>query len=103
MNESEQVKGEVFKPTERIKLYVIEVKETQRDPRITVSRSHPDLVKRLFESEVAEVRDGTVEIKAIAREAGSRTKMAVSSQRPERRSGRRMCRLKRRACQRGCQ
>ena len=79
LNESEQVKGEVFKPTERIKLYVIEVKETQRDPRITVSRSHPDLVKRLFESEVAEVRDGTVEIKAIAREAGSRTKMAVSS------------------------
>ena len=80
--ESEQVKGEVFKPTERIKLYVIEVKETQRDPRITVSRSHPDLVKRLFESEVAEVRDGTVEIKAIAREAGSRTKMAVSSNDP---------------------
>ena len=82
LNESEQVKGEVFKPTERIKLYVIEVKETQRDPRITVSRSHPDLVKRLFESEVAEVRDGTVEIKAIAREAGSRTKMAVSSNDP---------------------
>ena len=76
LNESEQVKGEVFKPTERIKLYVIEVKETQRDPRITVSRSHPDLVKRLFESEVAEVRDGTV------REAGSRTKMAVSSNDP---------------------
>lgn len=48
LNESEQVKGEVFKPTERIKLYVIEVKETQRDPRITVSRSHPDLVKRLL-------------------------------------------------------
>ena len=82
LNESEQVKGEVFKPTERIKLYVIEVKETQRDPRITVSRSHPDLVKRLFESEVAEVRDGTVEIKAIAREAGSRTKMAVRSNDP---------------------
>ena len=82
LNESEQVKGEVFKPTERIKLYVIEVKETQRDPRITVSRSHPDLVKRLFESEVAEVRDGTVEIKAIAREAGSRTKMAVNSNDP---------------------
>ena len=82
LNESEQVKGEVFKPTERIKLYVIEVKETQRDPSITVSRSHPDLVKRLYESEVAEVRDGTVEIKAIAREAGSRTKMAVSSNDP---------------------
>ena len=82
LNESEQVKGEVFKPTERIKLYVIEVKETQRDPRITVSRSHPDLVKRLFESEVAEVRDGTVEIKAISREAGSRTKVAVWSRDP---------------------
>lgn len=79
LNESEQVKGEIFKPTERIKLYVVEVKETNKGPRITVSRTHPDLVKRLFESEVAEVRDGTVEIKAIAREAGSRTKIAVYS------------------------
>ncbi len=79
LNESEQVKGEVFKPTERIKLYVLEVKDTNKGPRITVSRTHPDLVKRLFESEVAEVRDGTVEIKAIAREAGSRTKIAVCS------------------------
>lgn len=82
LNESEQVKGEVFKPTERIKLYVVEVKETNKGPRITVSRTHPDLVKRLFESEVAEVRDGTVEIKAIAREAGSRTKIAVCSNDP---------------------
>ena len=79
LNESEQVKGEVFKPTERVKLYVLEVKDTNKGPRITVSRTHPDLVKRLFESEVAEVRDGTVEIKAIAREAGSRTKIAVYS------------------------
>lgn len=79
LNESEQVKGEVFKPTERIKLYVVEVKETNKGPKITVSRTHPDLVKRLFESEVTEVKDGTVEIKAIAREAGSRTKIAVSS------------------------
>lgn len=79
LNESEQVKGEVFKPTERIKLYVLEVKDTNKGPRISVSRTHPDLVKRLFESEVAEVKDGTVEIKAIAREAGSRTKIAVLS------------------------
>lgn len=83
LNESEQVKGEVFKPTERIKLYVLEVKDTNKGPRITVSRTHPDLVKRLFESEVAEVKDGTVEIKAIAREAGSRTKIAVYSNNPD--------------------
>ena len=76
---SEQIKGEVFKPTERIKLYIVEVKETNRGPRILVSRTHPDLVKRLFEKEVAEIQDGTVEIKNIVREAGSRTKMAVWS------------------------
>ena len=79
LNESEQVKGETFRPTERIKVYVLEVKDTPKGPRVSVSRTHPDLVKRLFESEVAEVRDGTVEIKAIAREAGSRTKIAVKS------------------------
>ncbi|MEG1145332.1 MAG: transcription termination factor NusA [Clostridium sp.] len=79
LNESEQVKGEVFQPTERIKLYVLEVKDTNKGPRISVSRTHPDLVKRLFESEIAEVRDGTVEIKGIAREPGSRTKIAVKS------------------------
>ena len=79
LNESD----EVFKPTERIKLYVLEVKDTNKGPRITVSRTHPDLVKRLFESEVAEVKDGTVEIKAIAREAGSRTKIAVYSNNPD--------------------
>ena len=79
LNESEQVKGEAFRPTERIKVYVLEVKDTPKGPRASVSRTHPDLVKRLFESEVAEVRDGTVEIKAIAREAGSRTKIAVKS------------------------
>ena len=76
---SEQLRGEVFKPTERIKLYIVEVKETNRGPRILVSRTHPDLVKRLFEKEVAEIQDGTVEIKNIVREAGSRTKMAVWS------------------------
>ena len=79
LNEAEQVKGEVFQPTERIKLYILEVKDTPKGPRISVSRTHPDLVKRLFEAEVVEVRDGTVEIKAIAREAGSRTKIAVMS------------------------
>ncbi len=79
LNESEQVKGEIFQPTERIKVYVLEVKDTPKGPRISVSRTHPDLVKRLFELEVAEVRDGTVEIKSIAREAGSRTKIAVKS------------------------
>ncbi|MDF2608835.1 MAG: nusA [Lachnospiraceae bacterium] len=77
LTESEQVKGEHFRPTERIKLYVLEVKDNTKGPRITVSRTHPELVKRLFEAEVTEVKDGTVEIKSIAREAGSRTKMAV--------------------------
>lgn len=80
--ESEQVKGEVFKPTERIKVFVLEVKNTPKGPRISVSRTHPELVKRLFESEVTEIKDGTVEIKSIAREAGSRTKLAVWSNHP---------------------
>ncbi len=79
LSEKEQVKGEVFTPTERIKLYIVEVKDTPKGPKIVVSRTHPDLVKRLFEAEVAEVKDGTVEIKSIAREAGSRTKIAVYS------------------------
>lgn len=83
LTENEQVKTERFRPTERIKLYVIEVKDTTKGPRITVSRTHPELVKRLFESEVAEVKDGTVEIKSIAREAGSRTKMAVYTSNPD--------------------
>ena len=83
LTENEQVKGEVFQPTERIKVYILEVKATSKGPRVLVSRTHPELVKRLFESEVAEVRDGTVEIKAIAREAGSRTKIAVWSNDPD--------------------
>ena len=82
LNESEQVKGEVFSPTERIRVYILEVRDTSKGPRILVSRTHPELVKRLFESEVAEVKDGTVEIKSIAREAGSRTKIAVYSNDP---------------------
>ena len=81
--ESEQVRGEVLKTNDRIKVYVVEVKNSTKGPRINVSRSHPDLVKRLFEAEVAEVKDGTVEIKSIAREAGSRTKMAVYSNNPD--------------------
>ena len=81
--ENEQVKGETFKPTERIKVYILEVKDTPKGPRILVSRTHPGLVKRLFESEVAEVKDGTVEIKSIAREAVSRTKLAVWSNDPD--------------------
>ena len=83
LTESEQVKGEVFKPTERIKLYVVEVKNTTKGPKILVSRTHPELVKRLFESEVTEVRDGIVEIKSISREAGSRAKIAVWSNDPD--------------------
>ena len=82
LSEAEQVKGEVFQPTERVKVYVLEVKDSPKGPRISVSRTHPDLVKRLFELEVAEVNDGTVEIKSIAREAGSRTKIAVKSNDP---------------------
>ncbi len=79
LTESEQVKGELFKPTERIKVYILEVKNTPKGPRINVSRTHPELVKRLFEAEVTEIKDGTVEIMSIAREAGSRTKIAVYS------------------------
>ena len=82
LNENEMVKGEVFKPTERIKVLILEVKDTTRGPKVLVSRTHPELVKRLFEAEVTEIKDGTVEIMSIAREAGSRTKMAVRSNNP---------------------
>ena len=77
--ESEMVKGETFRPNQRVKVYVLDVKSAAKGPRINVSRTHPELVKRLFESEVTEIADGTVEIKSIAREAGSRTKIAVWS------------------------
>ncbi len=83
LSENEQVKSEHYTPTERIKVYVLEVKDTSRGPKIFVSRTHPELVKRLFESEVTEVREGIVEIKGIAREAGSRTKIAVYSNDPD--------------------
>ncbi len=79
LNESEQVKGEHYRPTDRIKVYITEVKNTPKGPRILVSRTHPGFVKRLFEAEVSEIKEGVVEIKSIAREPGSRTKMAVWS------------------------
>ena len=82
LNESEQVRTEHFRPTERIKVYILEVKNKHTGPRSLVSRTHPELVKRLFESEVTEIKDGTVEIMSIAREAGSRTKLAVRSNNP---------------------
>ena len=77
--ESEQVKGEELKLGDRLKVFVLEVKDNPKGPRISVSRTHPEFVKRLFESEVPEIRDGVVEIKSISREAGSRTKIAVFS------------------------
>ena len=83
LNENEQVKTEHFQPTERIKVYVVDVKNSTKGPKILVSRTHPDLVRKLFEEEVAEVRDGTVEIKGLSREPGSRTKMAVWSNDPD--------------------
>ena len=83
LNENEMVKGEVFMPTERVRVYILEVRDTTKGPRILVSRTHPELVKRLFESEVTEVKEGIVEIKSIAREAGSRTKIAVWSNDPD--------------------
>jgi N utilization substance protein A len=76
---SEQVPTEHFKDGERIRVYVVDVNNNEKGPRLMISRTHPGLVKRLFEMQVPEIYDGTVEIKAIAREAGSRTKMAVWS------------------------
>ena len=83
LTKQEQVPSEHFEAHDRIKLYVTEVKDTPRGPRIVISRTHPELVKRLFEAEVTEVKDGIVEIKSIAREAGSRTKIAVWSNDPD--------------------
>lgn len=82
MTEKEQVPGEAYLPNKRIKVYIIEVKESTKGPKVYVSRTHPDLIKRLFENEVPEVHDGIVEIKSISREAGSRTKIAVYSNNP---------------------
>jgi len=76
---NEQIEGETYKHASRIKTYIVEVKKTTKGPQIVVSRTHPGLVKRLFELEVPEIHDGVVEIKGISREAGSRTKIAVYS------------------------
>ena len=75
----EQVKGETLVEGQRIKVYLVDVRRQSRGPQVVISRTHPGLVKRLFELEVPEIYDGTVEIRSIAREAGSRTKMAVWS------------------------
>ena len=83
LTENEMVRGETFRPTQRVKVYILEVRDTPKGPKILVSRTHPELVKRLFEEEVAEIREGIIEIKAIAREAGSRTKIAVWSNDPD--------------------
>ena len=79
LSAGEQVHGEVFREGDLIRVYVVEVHRTNRGPQVIVSRTHPGLVKRLFELEVPEIYDGTVEVRSIAREAGSRTKMAVWS------------------------
>jgi N utilization substance protein A len=80
---SEQIPHEEYEFNTRLKVFVTEVKQTTKGPQITVSRTHPDLVKRLFEAEVPEIFDGTVEVRAIARDPGSRSKVAVSSNLPD--------------------
>ena len=82
LSANEQVKGEVIHEGDRVRVYVVEVRRTTRGPQVLISRTHPGLVKRLFELEVPEIFDGTVEIKSVAREAGSRTKLAVWSADP---------------------
>ena len=77
---NEQVPGETLTEGQRVKVYLVEVRRTTRGPQIFISRTHPGLVKRLFELEVPEIYDGTVEVRSVAREAGSRTKMAVWSE-----------------------
>ena len=79
LSASEQVRGEVIREGDRLKVYVVEVRRSSRGPQVIISRTHPGLVKRLFELEVPEIYDGVVEIRSIAREAGSRTKLAVWS------------------------
>jgi N utilization substance protein A len=80
LSAGEQVKGEAITEGDRLRVYVVEVRRTTRGPQVMISRTHPGLVKRLFELEVPEIYDGTVEVKSIAREAGSRTKIAVWSE-----------------------
>ncbi len=78
----EQVRGEAIREGDRLRVYVVEVRRSTRGPQVLISRTHPGLVKRLFELEIPEIYDGTVEVKSIAREAGSRTKIAVWSADP---------------------
>ncbi|MGE4549677.1 MAG: transcription termination factor NusA [Intestinibacillus sp.] len=82
LSASEQVRGETLTEGQRVKVYVIEVRKGQRGPQVLISRTHPGLVKRLFELEVPEIHDGVVEVRSIAREAGNRTKIAVMSNDP---------------------
>ena len=82
LSAGEQVKGEVIHEGDRVKVYVVEVRRSTRGPQVLISRTHPGLVRRLFELEVPEIYDGTVEVMSIAREAGSRTKLAVWSEDP---------------------
>ena len=82
LSANEQVKGETYTEGMRLKVYVVEVRKATKGPQVLISRTHPGLVKRLFELEVPEIYDGTVEVKSIAREAGSRTKLAVWSADP---------------------
>lgn len=79
LTRGEQIGNENFKEGDQIKVYIADVQENERGPRVVISRTHPDFVKRLFETEVPEIYDGTVEIKSVSREAGSRTKLAVFS------------------------
>ena len=79
----EQVPGEELHEGDHVKVYVVDVKETEKGPKVMLSRTHPGLVKRLFETEVPEIFDGTIEIKSVSRQAGSRTKLAVYSANPE--------------------
>ena len=83
LTKDEMIPGEKLRPNDRVKVYVVEVRNNPRGPRVNVSRTHPELVKRLFEEVVTEVHDGIIEIKGIAREAGSRTKMSVYSNDPD--------------------
>jgi len=80
---SESISGEAYNTSDRIKVYVLEVRKTNKGPQVMVSRTHPGLVKRLFELEVPEIQTGVVQIKSIAREAGFRTKVAVHSSDPQ--------------------
>ena len=82
MPSREQIPGEYYKPGNRIRVFVLDVKETSRLPQVIVSQAHPEIVRELFELEVPEIEDGIVEIKSIAREAGFRTKLAVWSNDP---------------------